>query len=61
MPEEVVKKAKIDASYRMAEESDLSAKMLADAVGHTNVEGFRQAFRFRPGVSLVECRRRFAA
>ena len=59
-PAEFVETARIDAARRLAEESDLPAKRLADAVGYTNVDGFRRAFSRRLGVSLVEYRRRFA-
>jgi len=59
-PAEFVEKARIDAARRLAEESDLPAKRLADAVGYANVDGFRRAFARRLGVSLVEYRRRFA-
>ena len=59
-PAEFVENARIDAARRMAEESDLPAKRLADAVGYANVDGFRRAFGRRLGVSLVEYRRRFA-
>ena len=59
-PAEFVENARIDAARRMAEESDLPAKRLADAVGYANVDGFRRAFARRLGVSLVEYRRRFA-
>ncbi|MDN6887761.1 helix-turn-helix domain-containing protein, partial [Variovorax sp. CAN2819] len=60
-PAEFVENARIDAARRMAEESDLPAKRLADAVGYANVDGFRRAFGRRLGVSLVEYRRRFAS
>jgi transcriptional regulator GlxA family with amidase domain len=59
-PAEFVENARIDAARRLAEESDLPAKRLADAVGYANVDGFRRAFARRLGVSLVEYRRRFA-
>jgi|UniRef100_UPI000D38F6CA transcriptional regulator GlxA family with amidase domain len=59
-PAEFVENARIDAARRLAEESDLPAKRLADAVGYANVDGFRRAFGRRLGVSLVEYRRRFA-
>ncbi|MEJ8814446.1 GlxA family transcriptional regulator [Variovorax ureilyticus] len=59
-PAEFVENARIDAARRLAEESDLPAKRLADAVGYANVDGFRRAFSRRLGVSLVEYRRRFA-
>jgi transcriptional regulator GlxA family with amidase domain len=59
-PAEFVENARIDAARRLAEESDLPAKRLADAVGYANVDGFRRAFVRRLGVSLVEYRRRFA-
>ena len=59
-PAEFVEKARIDAARRLAEETDLPAKRLADAVGYANVDGFRRAFGRRLGVSLVEYRRRFA-
>ncbi len=59
-PAEFVENARIDAARRMAEESNLPAKRLADAVGYANVDGFRRAFTRRLGVSLVEYRRRFA-
>jgi len=59
-PAEFVENARIDAARRLAEESDLPAKRLADAVGYANVDGFRRAFTRRLGVSLVEYRRRFA-
>ena len=59
-PAEFVENARIDAARRLAEESDLPAKRLADTVGYANVDGFRRAFARRLGVSLVEYRRRFA-
>ena len=59
-PAEFVENARIDAARRLAEESDLPAKRLADEVGYANVDGFRRAFSRRLGVSLVEYRRRFA-
>jgi len=59
-PAEFVEKARIDAARRLAEETDLPPKRLADAVGYANVDGFRRAFGRRLGVSLVEYRRRFA-
>ncbi|CAN5721222.1 GlxA family transcriptional regulator [soil metagenome] len=59
-PAEFVENARIDAARRLAEESDVPAKRLADAVGYANVDGFRRAFSRRLGVSLVEYRRRFA-
>ena len=59
-PAEFVENARIDAARRLAEESELPAKRLADAVGYANVDGFRRAFARRLGVSLVEYRRRFA-
>jgi len=59
-PADFVEKARIDAARRLAEESNLPAKRLADAVGYANVDGFRRAFSRRLGVSLVEYRKRFA-
>lgn len=59
-PAEFVENARIDAARRLAEESDLPAKRLADAVGYANVDGFRRAFGRRLGVSLGEYRSRFA-
>ncbi|WP_431050882.1 GlxA family transcriptional regulator [Roseateles sp. L2-2] len=59
-PAEFVENARIDAARRMAEESDLPAKRLADAVGYANVDGFRRAFGRRLGLTLVEYRKRFA-
>lgn len=59
-PAEFVDHARIDAARRLAEESDLPAKRLADAVGYANVDSFRRAFGRRVGVSLTEYRRRFA-
>ena len=59
-PAEFVENARIDAARRMAEDSDLPAKRLADAVGYANVDGFRRAFGRRLGLTLVEYRRRFA-
>lgn len=59
-PAEFVENARIDAARRLAEESDLPAKRLADAVGYANVDGFRRAFGRRLGVSLVDYRKRFA-
>ncbi|MFZ4285165.1 GlxA family transcriptional regulator [Variovorax sp. HJSM1_2] len=59
-PAEFVENARIDAARRMAEESDVPAKRLADAVGYASVDGFRRAFSRRLGVSLQEYRRRFA-
>jgi transcriptional regulator GlxA family with amidase domain len=58
-PAEFVENARIDAARRMAEELDVPAKRLADAVGYASVDGFRRAFTRRLGVSLVEYRRRF--
>jgi transcriptional regulator GlxA family with amidase domain len=58
-PAEFVENARIDAARRLAEESDLPAKRLADKVGYASVDGFRRAFARRLGVSLVEYRRRF--
>ncbi len=58
-PAEFVERARIDAARRLAEESDLPAKRLADAVGYSNVDGFRRAFGRRLGVNLTEYRRRF--
>lgn len=58
-PAEFVEKARIEAARRMAEESDLPAKRLADAVGYANVDGFRRAFGRRLGVSLTQYRKRF--
>lgn len=45
---------------RLAEESDMPARRLADTVGYANVDRFRRAFGRRLGVSLVEYRKRFA-
>ncbi len=59
-PAEFVENARIDAARRLAEESDLPAKRLADAVGYANVGGFSRAFGRRLGVGLVEYRRRFS-
>lgn len=59
-PAEFVENARIDAARRLAEESDLPAKRLADAVGYASVDGFRRAFTRRLGVGLTEYRRRFA-
>ncbi len=59
-PAEFVENARIDAARRLAEESDLPAKRLADAVGYSSVDGFRRAFTRRLGVNLTEYRRRFA-
>jgi transcriptional regulator GlxA family with amidase domain len=59
-PAEFVENARIDAARRLAEDSDLPAKRLADAVGYANVDAFRRAFGRRLGVSLLEYRRRFA-
>jgi transcriptional regulator GlxA family with amidase domain len=59
-PAEFVENARIDAARRLAEESDLPAKRLADTVGYASVDGFRRAFGRRLGVSLAEYRRRFA-
>lgn len=59
-PAEFVESARIDAARRLAEESDLPAKRLADAVGYASVEGFRRAFGRRLGIGLVQYRRRFA-
>ncbi|MDM0111324.1 GlxA family transcriptional regulator [Variovorax sp. J22R133] len=59
-PAGFVENARIDAARRLAEESDLPAKRLADAVGYANVDGFRRAFGRRLGVSLVEYRKRFS-
>ena len=59
-PAEFVEHARIGAARRLAEETELPAKRLADAVGYANVDGFRRAFGRRLGVSLVEYRRRFA-
>ena len=59
-PADFVERARIDAARRLAEDSDLPAKRLANAVGYENVDRFRRAFGRRLGVSLVEYRRRFA-
>lgn len=59
-PAEFVENARIDAARRLAEESDLPVKRLADEVGYANVDGFRRAFGRRLGVSPGEYRRRFA-
>ncbi|MEP6504653.1 MAG: GlxA family transcriptional regulator [Betaproteobacteria bacterium] len=59
-PADFVENARIDAARRLAEESSLPAKRLADAVGYASVDGFRRAFSRRLGTSLVEYRRRFA-
>ena len=59
-PAEFVENARIDAARRLAEESDLPAKRLADTVGYASVDGFRRAFTRRLGASLVEYRKRFA-
>ena len=59
-PAEFVEHARIDAARRLAEESTLPPKRLADAVGYANVDAFRRAFSRRLGVGLVEYRRRFA-
>jgi transcriptional regulator GlxA family with amidase domain len=59
-PAEFVENARIDAARRMAEDSDLPAKRLADAVGYAHVDGFRRAFSRRLGLTLVEYRKRFA-
>ena len=59
-PAEFVENARIDAARRLAEDSALPAKRLADAVGYANVDGFRRAFSRRLGVSLADYRRRFA-
>ncbi|APW36870.1 AraC family transcriptional regulator [Rhodoferax koreense] len=59
-PADFVEQARIDAARRLAEETDLPAKRLADMVGYANVDGFRRAFGRRLGVSLAEYRRRFA-
>ncbi|WP_394787136.1 GlxA family transcriptional regulator [Rhodoferax sp.] len=58
-PAEFVENTRIDAARRLAEDSDLPAKRLADAVGYANVDGFRRAFARRLGLSLVEYRKRF--
>lgn len=60
-PAEFVEKARIEAARRMAEETDLPAKRLADAVGYANVDAFRRAFGRRLGVGLTQYRRRFAS
>ncbi|RZL37903.1 MAG: GlxA family transcriptional regulator [Rubrivivax sp.] len=59
-PAAFVDHARIDAARRLAEESGLPAKRLADAVGYANADGFRRAFARRLGVSLADYRRRFA-
>lgn len=59
-PAEFVEKARIDAARRLAEESDMPGKRLADEVGYPSADGFRRAFVRRLGVSLGEYRRRFA-
>lgn len=59
-PAEFVENARIDAARRLAEESDLPLKRLADEVGYANVDAFRRAFGRRLGVSPGEYRRRFA-
>jgi transcriptional regulator GlxA family with amidase domain len=58
-PADFVEMARIDAARRLAEESNLPAKRLADAVGYATVDGFRRAFARRLGVSFAEYRRRF--
>lgn len=58
-PAQFVEDARIDAARRLAEESDLPAKRLADAVGYASVDAFRRAFGRRLGVSLAGYRRRF--
>lgn len=60
-PADFVESARIDAARRLAEESDLPAKRLADAVGYATVDGFRRAFARRLGISVSEYRRRFAS
>lgn len=59
-PAAFVEHARIDAARRLAEETDLPAKRLADTVGYANADAFRRAFARRLGVSLAEYRRRFA-
>lgn len=59
-PAEFVENARIDTARRLAEDSDIPAKRLADAVGYASVDGFRRAFARRLGVSLMEYRKRFA-
>ena len=60
-PADFVESARIDAARRLAEESDLPAKRLADAVGYATVDGFRRAFARRLGISVSEYRRRFTS
>lgn len=60
-PAEFVENARIDAARRLAEDSDLPVKKLADSVGYANTDGFRRAFNRRLGISLGEYRKRFAA
>jgi transcriptional regulator GlxA family with amidase domain len=58
-PAEFVELARIDAARRLAEESDLPLKRLADEVGYANVDGFRRAFLRRLGVTPSDYRARF--
>lgn len=59
-PAEFVENARIDAARRLAEDSGMPVKRLADQVGYANVDGFRRAFTRRVGVSLTQYRERFA-
>ncbi|MFC5698015.1 helix-turn-helix domain-containing protein [Pseudomonas sp. GCM10022186] len=58
-PAEFVELARIDAAPRLAEESDIPLKRLADEVGYANIDGFRRAFQRRLGVTPSDYRARF--
>ena len=58
-PAEFVELARIDAARRLAEESDMPMKRLADEVGYANIDGFRRAFFRRLGVTPSDYRARF--
>ncbi|MFZ6046962.1 GlxA family transcriptional regulator [Pseudomonas sp. CR3202] len=58
-PAEFVELARIDAARRLAEESDIPLKRLADEVGYANIDGFRRAFQRRLGVTPSDYRSRF--
>lgn len=59
-PAEFVEAARIDAARRLAEETGLPLKSLADKVGYGNVDAFRRAFARRLGVAPRDYRRRFS-
>lgn len=60
-PAEFVELARIDATRRLIEDSDVSLKRLADTVGYANTDGFRRAFMRRLGVGPSDYRKRFSS